>query len=489
VKPAVREPDIPAVLAADLATFSFGGRHEHRVRIEGVVTARSSGQEVFLRSGQTALGVRFSAPTAVAEGDRIVAVGFTEMGRFSAWLVDARLVQQSPGAALPPRELGLPEIMSGTPDADLVSVTAVLTGLFRGENGVTLTLEGQGGTLQARGPPILEEIPLRSVVRVTGICQVESTTSVILTSRPQTVTLRLRSPGDLAVLKSPPWWTPRRLAVALVSLLGAMLVAVLWIVALRRQVRIHTHALQEKIKDEAVLEERHRIAREFHDSLEQDLTGLALRLSAAATRALDEKGRKIVEISCGLLARIQAETRNYVSDLREPAETHGDFAAALEAIAAQRDGIDGVEVRVDFSGPLPALSPAANHHLRMMARESLTNAMRHAHASRILITVSVANEILRLRISDDGCGFDVASETHGRAGHFGCIGMRERARKIGATIAWRSEPGAGTSVEIVLPLPATTEAARRRPPPFLPRASAGHEPQDHPPCPVTPPRS
>jgi len=296
------------------------------------------------------------------------------------------------------------------------------------------------------------DVPLRSTVRVTGICQVESSTSVVLTSRPETVPLQLRSREDIAVLESPPWWTARRLLGGLVALAGATLLAGLWIAVLRRQVRRQTAALRRRIESEAALEERHRIAREFHDSLEQDLTGLALRLDAVATRTFDDKGRQIIDVSRGLLSRIQAETRNFVSDLRDAAENDGDLASALEAAATRLDSADGVEVRVEFAGPPPPLPVATVHHLRMIARESVTNALKHARAGRVTIDVAVVDATLRLRVTDDGRGFDATLETRGKSGHFGCVGIRERARKVGAQVTWRSAPGQGTTVEVTLPL-------------------------------------
>ena len=110
--------------------------------------------------------------------------------------------------------------------------------------------------------------------------------------------------------------------------------------------------------------------------------------------------------------------------------------------------------------------PAARiHHLRMIARESVTNAVRHARAANIVIQIVVDNAVLALRISDDGCGFDAGSDTCGRTGHFGCVGIRERTRKLGATVAWHSAPGHGTTVEVLLPLARSGSGAMANPPP------------------------
>lgn len=452
LEPAVSEANVPRVTAANLHTFRVTGQGNHRIRIEGIVTAGPSRTQVFVRSGQTAFGLRFMAPTTVEVGDHIEVLGFTEMGQFSATVVDAKLLTRTPGPPPEALESDIPSVLGGTRDGDLVAVTAVLTDFFRTENGVVLSLQRAGRALQARGPAMAVDVPLRSTVRVTGICQVESSTSVVLTSRPETVTLQLRSREDIGVLESPPWWTARRLLAGLVALAGATLLAGLWIAVLRRQVRRQTAALRRRIESEAALEERHRIAREFHDSLEQDLTGLALRLDAVATRTFDEKGRKIIDVSRGLLGRIQAETRNFVSDLRDAAENDGDLASALEAAATRLDSADGVEVRVEFAGPPPPLPVATVHHLRMIARESVTNALKHARAGRVTIDVAVVGSTLRLRVTDDGRGFDATLETRGKSGHFGCVGIRERARKVGAQVTWRSAPGQGTTVEVTLPL-------------------------------------
>jgi len=107
--------------------------------------------------------------------------------------------------------------------------------------------------------------------------------------------LWLRSAGDVRVLRAPSWWTMQRLLSVLGVLIAAMLASARWILLLRRQVS----ALRVRIQREAVLEERQRIAREFHDTLEQELAGLRIRMDAAATRPLDDKARSLVEASAG----------------------------------------------------------------------------------------------------------------------------------------------------------------------------------------------
>jgi signal transduction histidine kinase len=273
------------------------------------------------------------------------------------------------------------------------------------------------------------------VVRLTGICQVD--TAVFgpgFRSDPGLVSLRAVLPAGLEVLRTPSWWTPRRLSAVLAALAGVTLLAGGWIAILRRQVRRQTAALRHRIEAEAALQERHRIAREFHDTLEQELAGVSLRLDALATRVADEKGKSLVGASRNLVTRIQVETRDLISDLRDPAETAGDLLAALESVAVRANADEDVLVRMAAASALPYLPAGTVHDLRMIAREAINNARKHGRATHVTVEVEAGAQQLTMRIVDNGCGFDAATALESKRGHFGCAGMRERGRKIGAEI-------------------------------------------------------
>jgi signal transduction histidine kinase len=206
--------------------------------------------------------------------------------------------------------------------------------------------------------------------------------------------------------------------------------------------------LESKIAHQATLDERQRIAREFHDTLEQELTGLSLRLDAASSRPLEEKARTLLETSRSLVSRIQSEARNLVSDLRETGHAT-TLTKALQLLASRAP--EGIAITLDLHpiGPIP---PPVTHHLRMIAQEAITNALKHAHPTHITLHLSATPSLLTLRITDDGQGFDPTAQTHGQPGHFGCIGIRERARKAGSEVRWESEVGKGTAVCVELPL-------------------------------------
>jgi signal transduction histidine kinase len=267
------------------------------------------------------------------------------------------------------------------------------------------------------------------------------------------VSLRVSAPANVVVVRSPPWWTARRMMIALAIVAAMAMAGAAWILMLRRQVRRQTEALRRKIEQETAFEERQRLAREFHDTLEQDLTGVSLQLSTACARNFDEKGRGLVNASRNLIGHIQREVQTLVSDLRETEQGRNgsvDLIALLRKIAEERAIDPGPRILVDARKDVPPVPASVAYHLRMMVQECITNVMKHAQARCIQLALVPRGQGLMLTVTDDGIGFDPSSETFGKRGHFGCMGIRERCLKLGAKVVWRSAPGAGTSVEVTL---------------------------------------
>ncbi len=455
--PPRRSGEITAVSPEQLLNFAVGGQELRRVKVSGDVLAVFPNGEVFLRGAEAAVGLtRIDTEPRIEPGDFIECLGFPEMDRFSARLVDAVIHDHFLGETPPePRALTLSELARGEQDGNLVRVTGELVDRYRNERGEVLVLREGDATVRVEAPSGAGEDLLGSRLAATGIAVVESTRRLPpYRVEAEQVILRLREAGDLAVLTAAPWWNPQRLAVALGLLVFVSVLGALWIVLLQRQVRRQTTALRQRIEHEAVLEERQRLAREFHDSLEQDLTGLSLRLDAAAVAGGDERLSRFIEGSRTLVSRIRAETRNLVSDLRADAEGAGDLALALRDLVERGSVEGGPKLSLVITSEIPPLPAAVVHHLRMIAQESVTNAIKHAEAKSIVISAETEGQVLRLRIRDDGRGFDPDALTGGKGGgHFGCMGMRERCRRLGADIGWESRPKEGCVVELTLLIP------------------------------------
>lgn len=457
--PAPPEGEVPRISGSRLLAFDVLGQAGHRVRATGTVIAAFPSGEVFMRDDTAALRVQLSQPLELSVGSRIEALGFPKMQRFSASLISASIIRQEPGPSPSAVDLGFDDLLKGTHDNNLVAVTGLLSASFREEKGSVLVLQEQGKTLRAQVPGLDQELPLGARVRITGICMIESNASSGIESKPRTASLRCRTADDVTVLKAPSGWTTQRLVLAVGVLLFVVVLASLWIALLRRQVRRQTQALRRQIEHEATLEERQRIAREFHDTLEQGLTGLALRLEGVQARGIDEKNGHLLRASRRLIAQIQTEARSLVSELREPAQEQADIAAALRTIVEQHPPGCKPALILNAGPALPRLPSRTVHHLRMIAQEAVTNALKHAHAHSIHLSVDLADAHLQMTIVDDGCGFDTAAPRNHQAGHFGCIGIEERCEKIGATVRWHSAPGQGTSVAIELPLQAAASTS------------------------------
>lgn len=184
-------------------------------------------------------------------------------------------------------------------------------------------------------------------------------------------------------------------------------------------------------------EERRRLRRELHDGLGPLLAALRLEVDADI---LDDptRVRRLVDDAV-------AEVRRISRDLRPADLDEAGLPGALRRLATRVAGPGGVEVAVDVPAACLGLPAAVEVAAYRIAGESLTNAVRHAHARRLTVTLR-AEDALRLEVSDDGIGM--------RPGELG-VGlrsMRERAAEVGGQLVVASIAGAGTTVSAVLPL-------------------------------------
>jgi len=204
-----------------------------------------------------------------------------------------------------------------------------------------------------------------------------------------------------------------------------------------------------------VLEERARLAREIHDTLAQGFVGISSQLDAVAMCMPEEAtpARSYLDMARRMARHSLTEARRSVMDLRSAALEGQDLAAAIESGTRLWTAGSGVEVNVETTGMAAKLPEEIEQHLLRIAQEAITNALKHAQASKIAVKLHQETHDLSLRIGDNGRGFDHQDVFSSRAGHFGLIGMRERAERLGGKLRLASNPGAGTEVEVTVPLP------------------------------------
>jgi signal transduction histidine kinase/ligand-binding sensor domain-containing protein len=204
-----------------------------------------------------------------------------------------------------------------------------------------------------------------------------------------------------------------------------------------------------------VLGERARLAREIHDTLAQGFVGISSQLDAVVMCLLDDPGaaRQYLELARKMARHSLTEARRSVMDLRTSALEGQDLAAALHSGMRVWTAGSGVDVEVDITGQQNALPQEMEQHLLRIAQEAVNNALKHAGASKIAIRLHMEARKLDLRIIDNGRGFEERDMFSSGGGHFGLMGMRERAERVGGELRLETQPGSGTKVEVTAPLP------------------------------------
>ncbi|QJR37580.1 sensor histidine kinase [Gemmatimonas groenlandica] len=250
----------------------------------------------------------------------------------------------------------------------------------------------------------------------------------------------------------PAWYQTILFRIAVVMLIGAI-GATSAVAVQRRRHMISQRTLRGQY--EAKLAERARIAQDLHDTLLQGFAGVALEIKAAEL-ALPERP----DIAAETLMRVQRLTHNSLREARESVwdmhetELGGqDLPAALETCIRERTAGMQIQTSVESSGNRRRLAPSIEHAAYRIGREAISNAVKHADATRIEVHVAFTPETVRLEVRDDGRGFTPEqAEVARHNGHFGLSGMSDRASATGGRCELRANPGGGTVVTLELPL-------------------------------------
>ena len=221
------------------------------------------------------------------------------------------------------------------------------------------------------------------------------------------------------------------------------------------QVAADLKALLADKEQIAVLEERDRMARELHDTLAQGVAGLVLQLEAVK-HYLNEgeisESQLIVTEATAQARDALRQARAAIDDLRAEALFAPDFITAVAQRTQKFSATHNLSVELDTQLPDSLLlPPPISLHARRALAEMLANVARHAAATRVCVNLWLAEDgCLQIEVRDDGAGFDV--ETAVRPGHYGLIGLKERARLTGGHFSIESSPESGTTTLLRLPL-------------------------------------
>jgi len=231
-------------------------------------------------------------------------------------------------------------------------------------------------------------------------------------------------------------------------LCGAALLAALWLL---HRMRLRRLARQVAARMGERLRERERIARELHDTLLQSIHGLMLKMGAAVRR-LREDERQPLQEALDDARRVLGEGRDRVAGLRGESVEQTGLALAIADYGRPLAREAGVVFEVVTTGEPAALGSALADDVFAIAREAIWNAMLHARAQHVCVTLDHAAQALLMTVADDGRGIPREVLAQGRrAGHWGIPGMRERAARVGA-LEVTSREGGGTTWRLTVAL-------------------------------------
>jgi signal transduction histidine kinase len=502
------EPPTPV---RNVAQYRRDRRPEQRVHVRGTVTLAGPRTDLFLQDNSGGIRIAAVHTPRCQTGDTVDAVGFLEYENLLPVLRDATVSRLAvPNTRLTARRVPFVEVARGEHHGDLIRLSGrvlehstqpyvradgrhagLISSWLVQSPEVTFTVEYVGPDEHPTAP----EIPVGSVVEVDGVC-VSNLEPAGAGGETKLTSLRLlvASPADVRLLQKPSWFTPERLLIGLALVAVILLVVLAWLLTIARknkalhravdQLQQARDALQEahdtleekvaersaqlqvemtarkaeELQFKGVLAERTRLARDLHDTLEQTLTGIALRLKTAAKLSRLDLGASEVHLQTARnwLHQSQVDLRRSIWDLRSRELEEFDLARALRSSAEHLTEEGAIHLEFTASGTPHGLSEIAEENVLRIAQEALTNIARHARATQVKLQLEFGATAMRLRLEDNGIGFDQSQGVPD--GHFGLIGMMERAKRISARLFVDSGIGRGTTVVLEVPLAAETAA-------------------------------
>jgi signal transduction histidine kinase len=460
LEPAPRDPfGAPRKSIGELLFYDPKPAPFRLLRVSGQIIYGRPG-EYYLTDGTNGMHVTTRNSDSFTVGALVDAVGFLELGGAAVELKEAVLRRTGSAPLCPPAKLTPDQLLQASYAGTRVQVDAALMNQWR--EGSDYLLELQSGFLAFKArinsggkavnlPPPGSRLELTGVYAPQGKRAGDGTVSRF--------ELLLDSPGGIRVLATPPWWTLKRL-LALAGILALLLgVVLVWNKELQRQVQERTRKWETEIRNrqraelqQAAEAERARIARDLHDELGTGLTEVSLLASAGLGQFQDgekirsrfhtiaEKARSLVSGLDVIVWAIDPKRNS----LQSFADYLGGFAKELFSSSAI---ICRLRIRMECG--VVALTEAERHSLFLAVKEALNNVIRHASATEVDLQISQLGDRLHIVITDNGRGFDWNTIQRGN----GLTNLQERLRVMRGECHVESQPGSGTTVKFIVPLP------------------------------------
>jgi signal transduction histidine kinase len=424
------------------------------VRLQGLVT-QIDPKGFYLRDATGSTLIEGVVTDGVKPGNWVEALGFGAVAPYRPVLRATQVRKQGEDQPVVSVDFKFAIEEMSRLHSELVTLEADFLGLREGPADTILQFRSGEVFFEALQPhgkaSVIPAMASLDRVRLTGICELTTTHALARRDWVDGFRIHLPQSGGVEVIRRAPWWNPRRLFIALGMMSGMASLGFLGAWTMRRQVKRQMAVISDKLRTEAVNEERDRMARELHDTLEQQLSGVALQLDGLdhAVHQNPEAVSSVLLLARRMLRYTRLEARRSVWDLRSKVLERDGLHAALQTIHETSGDSAGSTITVEVSGEERVHAPGVDFHILRIAQEAVTNAIKHGQARSIRIFLSYRSDTTNLVVADDGGGFD--SSVPSRGPHFGLLGMRERAEKIGAVLAIDSQPGRGCHLSLTMP--------------------------------------
>lgn len=504
----------PFLALDDLGKFRTTASRGERLHVKGVLTLQRPGLDLFLQDETGGLHLESRSPIVLPLGKPVEAVGFFEIVDNQPVLRDAVYRELAePVAPAAPHPVPMTEIRDGLhggefivlrgrlldrstrsvrrPDAGFAGFRTICT-IRDAEQSFTAELES------TQESAALDNIPLGSLVELGGVALLDTGDDGKLRS----LNLLLPEASAVRVLETPSVLTAQRLLVGSIILCVLLAAVAAWLLTVSRknamlkylvedrekaqrelqrahdQLEVRVQERTEQLKAEmsvrkaaevefrAVLTERTRLARELHDTLEQALTGISLQLDTAFRlfqRNPADAGPPL-ELARRFLAQSRLELRRSIWDLRSRELEQFALTQALEISSGQILTGSGITADFTTSGEARRLPEVVEENLLRIAQEALTNVLKHSGATAVTVHLAFAPDTVVMEIRDNGSGLIASRLAANDSAHYGLLGMKERAKRIGGRLDVSGPAGEGTTVRVSLSL-APSESSRPAPAP------------------------
>lgn len=449
--------------------MQYGTASTGLVKTHGTVVSATK-DTLYLRGEKNCLKASVFEERSLTPGDQVELVGYVQVQPVSPAFNTVSVIKTGTG--------GLPAPVTIQPDGagidpdwnyDLVSLDAEFVNAEktfvkrRIDANEAETVKGTRMTLWCRvgervfeaklsnGSPLPAGLRPGSRVRLSGICHISRTKNPRLESMPDSIWLELMGDNSVVIIKRASWWTAKRLMWTLFFFIMLVLLFFIWVIALRKVVARQTETIGKQIERETTLNERQRIARELHDTVEQGLTALMMQLKRLQRKVKVGLPEEIetVETVESMLRVCREESRAAIQDLRGGILEEMDLASAIRKMVQSRAKETDIQWSVGTDGNPVRLTLFAEQQILRMVLEAVGNAIQHASPRNIDVHLRYLSDRLIVEIQDDGCGFDL--EKRNKPGRFGVKGMHERANRLVGDFQLESRIGQGTWIVLTVP--------------------------------------